>query len=230
MSASATAITQLRFTTRSETVAEKLREALLSGALRPGQRLVEQELAHRFGIGQTTLREALKDLENEGFVRKTPKRGTYITELTREDFRNILDVRMLLEAVAIERAAPRITAPALRQLAGTVKAMQAAARRLELAAFHKHDLAFHRLIWNFAGNDYLSATLERVAFGLFAFVLLQRQTDSGDGFLAAAEQHQQILSGLRSGDPSAAREAFIRATLQFWKEHHDVEVAVSTIH
>jgi DNA-binding GntR family transcriptional regulator len=58
-----------------EAVADKLREAILSDRLRPGQRLVEHKLAARFGIGQPTLREALRELEAQGFVRKSQKRG-----------------------------------------------------------------------------------------------------------------------------------------------------------
>src|SRR5260370_41966812 len=102
-------LTQVRFPSLPEAVAEKLREAVLAGQLRPGERLLEQKLAAGFGIGQPTLREALKELEFQGFVRKSPKKGTYVTELTTEDFRKIQEVRMALEVVAIERAARNIT-------------------------------------------------------------------------------------------------------------------------
>ena len=77
--------TPVRFPSLPEAVAEKLREAVLAGQLKPGERLVEQKLAASLGIGQPTLREALKELEFQGFVRKSPKKGTYVTELTPED-------------------------------------------------------------------------------------------------------------------------------------------------
>jgi DNA-binding GntR family transcriptional regulator len=99
-----------------ETVAGKLREAILSDRLRPGKRLVEQKLAAQFGIGQPTLREALRELEAQGFVRKSQKRGTYVTELSAEEYRQTHDVRMTLESLAIERAAPNVTAEALREM------------------------------------------------------------------------------------------------------------------
>src|SRR5712692_11480047 len=77
-----------------QAAAEAIREAITVGRLKGGQRLVEQKLAASLGIGQPTLREALKELEFQGFVRKSPKKGTYVTELTPEDFRKIQEVRM----------------------------------------------------------------------------------------------------------------------------------------
>src|ERR671936_391943 len=95
---------RVHFQSIPETVAETLREGIIAGKLKPGERLVEQKLAAQLGIGQPTLREALKELEYQGFVRKVPNRGTYVTRLSQEDFSKILEVRMALEALVIERA------------------------------------------------------------------------------------------------------------------------------
>ena len=108
----AESLSPLRLLSVPEAVAQKLRDAILAGQLKPGERLVEQKLASRFGIGQPTLREALKELEFQGFVRKSPKKGTYVTLLTPEDFRKIQEVRMSLEVVAIEKAACNMTSQA----------------------------------------------------------------------------------------------------------------------
>ena len=217
-------IGRLRYQSVPEAVAEQLRDAILTGKLKPGERLVEQKLASSLGIGQPTLREALKELEYQGFVRKAPKKGTYVTLLSEEDFRNILEVRMALEVLAVEKAARNTTEPAAREMEESVKAMEAAARTFDLASFHKSDITFHRNLWELTGNPYLGIALERVAFGLFAFVLLQRERDSINEFLASVEQHKQILAGLRTRDPKRAREAFIQNTLQFWNEYHQVDI------
>lgn len=214
----------IRFQSRPEAVAAQLRHAILTGGLKPGDRLVEQKLAARFGIGQPTLREALKDLELEGFVRKTSKRHTLVTRLTKEDYRQILEVRLALEALAIDRAARRLTGEATRDLEKCVEAMEAAAGRVDLAAFHQNDLDFHRRLWELAGNQHLALALERVAFGLFAFVLVERNGDDGAEFRASALQHKGILKGLCSGDPKVARAAFLEETIRFWREYHEVEV------
>jgi DNA-binding GntR family transcriptional regulator len=223
---------RLRSRSIPEEVAQLLRDAIIAGQLKPGERLIEQKLAASLDIGQPTLREALKELEYQGFVRKSPKKGTYVTQLSKEDFRQILEVRMALEVLAIERAAGNMTETAAQELEERVKAMESAAQKFDLSAFHNSDIAFHRKVWALTGNPYLGIALERVAFGLFAFVLLQKQQNSSQEFLASAEQHKQILAGLRSRNSIQAREAFVRSTLKFWNEYHQVnfgEDAVPTL-
>src|SRR5213596_3845345 len=85
---------RLRSRSIPEEAAQLLRDAIIAGQLKPGERLVEQKLAGSLGIGQPTLREALKELEFQGFVRKAPKKGTYVTKVTLDDFRKIQEVRM----------------------------------------------------------------------------------------------------------------------------------------
>ena len=215
---------ELRFRSRPEAVAEQLRNAILTGSLKPGDRLVEQKLAARFGIGQPTVREALKDLEMQGFVRKSSKKHTHVTLLTREDYRKMLEVRLALEPLAIRRAARSLSKETEEQLEQYVRAMEAAAAGLDLVTFHQSDLQFHRLIWDLAGNEHLAVALERVAFALFAFVLVQRKDDEGREFHGSAKQHRQILKGLRSGNPEIARKAFLDATSRFWSEYHEIDL------
>src|SRR5881296_1234514 len=125
-------LTPMRFPSLPEAVAEKLREAVLAGQLKPGERLVEQKLAASLGIGQPTLREALKELEFQGFVRKSPKKGTYVTQLTKEDFRQILEVRMTLEVLAIEHAARNMSKEAGQELEEIVRRMESSAQKFDL--------------------------------------------------------------------------------------------------
>lgn len=208
-----------------EAVAGKLRDAILSDRLRPGQRLVEQKLAAHFGIGQPTLREALHELETQGFVRKSHKKGTYVTELSAEEYRQTHDVRMTLESLAMERAAPNVTAEALRDIEASLSQLAAAARQPDLTRYHRSDMDFHKVIWKLTGNDCLFQTLERITFGLFAFALLGRPAGGmRPDLLAAIEQHRAILKGLATRNPAVARETFVRVTSQFWNEQHHVKI------
>jgi len=102
--------------------------------------------------------------------------------------------------------------------------MRTAAQKFDLATFHKSDLAFHRVIWDLTGNEYLGLALERVAFGLFAFVLLQRDPSASNEFIASAQQHAQIVAGLSTSDPKRAREAFVKSTTKFWNDYHRVSI------
>ncbi|MBZ5565274.1 MAG: GntR family transcriptional regulator [Acidobacteriia bacterium] len=225
----ASALRPIQILSAPAAAAEALRNGIIAGDLKPGERLIEQALARRLRIGQPTLREALKELEYQGFVRKGPQRGTYVTKLAREDFRSILEVRMAMETLAIEKAAPQLTAEAEKALGTLVEGMGIAARNFDLNSFHRIDVAFHRQVWALAGNPYLTEALELVAFRLFAFVVIQRGRDSRNEFLAATEQHRAILAGLASRDPGKARLAFISSTLRFWSENHAVKLNGSSL-
>lgn len=213
----------VHFRSLAEAAAEQLRKAIVEGRLKPGQRLVEQKLATALGTSQPTVREALSVLENQGFVRKIANKGTYVTQLHDEDFRKILEVRLQLEGLAVERAAENMTPQAAKELSDLVKEMSVAAREHDPLRFHQLDMAFHQKIWKLAGNEYLQAALERLVFSLFAFVLVRQ---AGPVFLAAARQHRKILDGLCSGNADQARKALVRSTQEFWKENHHITVEI----
>lgn len=210
---------QVRFRSRAETAAQSIKKAIISGEVQPGQRLIEQRLAGALGTSQPTVREALKELEYQGFVRRIPNKGTYVTQLESEDIQRILEVRMLLELLAIERAAGRMETAAGHSLERAVEAMESAAEADDRSRFHEADLSFHRQIWKLADNQYLTMSLERLVFSLFAFVLAKQ--DRSD-FLAAARQHRAILNGLLSRDSGKAGQAFLNNTLDFWRSHHGI--------
>jgi DNA-binding GntR family transcriptional regulator len=206
-----------------ESVAEQMMEAIVSGRLKPGERLVEQKLAALFGIGQPTVREALKQLEYQGLVRKLPNRATYVTELSASDVEKIFEVRMALETLAIEKAAANLTPNALVELREHLAAMEKAARATDLPAFHQSDLAFHRVIWDLSGNEHLSAALDRIAFSLFAFVLLKYREEK-TGYAAAVTQHRQIMDGLATQDPAKASRIFQQCTMRYWRQYRNLQL------
>lgn len=210
-----------------ETVAEQVRSAILDGHLKPGERLIEQKLADLFGIGQPTIREALKELEYQGFVRKLPNRATYVTDLSVSDMKNMFEVRMALETLAVERAARNVTPSGIALLKEHLEGMAKAAEVFDLSAFHQSDVAFHRAMWEISGNEHLSATLDRITFALFAFVLLKHH-DVKDGYAAAVKQHQQIVDALATNDPDKAGRVFQQVTEGYWRKYRHLEVGNSS--
>jgi DNA-binding GntR family transcriptional regulator len=206
-----------RYLSRPGSAAQALRDAIISAELKSGERLVELRLASRFKIGQPTVREALKELEYQGFVHKIANRGTYVTDFSAADFQKVHEARMALEPLAFERAARNMTPEAAAVLAATVRAMAEAVALNDRAAFHRHDLEFHRKVWQLAGNQYIEMALERFLFAMFAFVLSRQHKTE---FLSAVKQHRRYLAGLASGDPRKARRAFIEGTAGFWGTHY----------
>jgi DNA-binding GntR family transcriptional regulator len=218
------ALSPARMRSLPEAVAEQMRSAILDGHLKPGERLIEQKLADLFGIGQPTIREALKELEYQGFVRKLPNRATNVTDLSLSDMQKMFEVRMALETLAVERAARNVTPSGLAQLRQHLEAMATAAEIFDLSAFHQSDVAFHRALWEISGNEHLSATLDRITFALFAFVLLKHH-DVKDGYAAAVKQHQQILDAIATKDPAKASRIFQEVTVGYWRKYRCLPIA-----
>lgn len=211
-----------------QAAAQAIREAIISGELKGGDRVLEQKWASRLGIGQPTLREALRELEHQGLLRKQPQRGTYVAQLSPDDYRRILEVRIPLEAVAIGRAAARLTPEAEKELTGLVMTMAGTGRDVDVKSFHDCDVLFHRKIWELAGNEYLQDLLETISFRLFVFSVVGRWPDSPNAAgerIAAVEQHQAILAGLRSGDSQLARRAFVKHTVQYWNLQYGLDLS-----
>ncbi len=214
--------------TAPQAAAQALRESIISGELRGGDRIIEQKWAERLGIGQPTLREALHELEHQGLLRKTPQRGTYVAQLSPEDFRQIQEVRIPLEAIAVGKAAENFTPAADREFTTIVEAMAGAGvSEIDVKTFHESDVSFHRKIWELAGNQYLRTTLETIAFRLFVFSIVDRWPGNPKAMserLAAVQEHLGILEGLRSGDKNTARKAFIKQTVQYWNAQYGLGI------
>jgi len=208
----------------SQAVAQMLRNAIISGTLKPGERLVELKLAAKMGVGQPTLREALKELEYEGFVKKIPQRGTYVTKLDKEDYCKVLTVRIALEGRAVGLATRNMTPDAESEIKALVDEMGRATAKADLAEFHEMDVAFHRKIWDLAGNEFLTRALEAITFPLFAFALLNLGPELMNHRQAAVRQHEGILAGIRSHDPAGAYLAFVTHTVRYWNETYHLDL------
>lgn len=214
-----------------EAAAQAIRDAIIIGDLKPGERLIEQKWASQLGIGQPTFREALKELEYQGLVTKLPQRGTYVAQLSPSDYRLILEVRIPLEAIAIGRAARRLTTEVEEQLTRCIMKMaDTGGDEIDVQVFHDNDVAFHRNIWELADNEYLRTTLETVTFRLFVFSVVGRWPQAPNARAeraAAVQQHQGILEGLRTRDARAARRAFVRHTVHYWNTQYGLELGES---
>jgi DNA-binding GntR family transcriptional regulator len=219
---------QLNLQTAPEAAAQAIRESIISGELRGGDRIIEQKWAARLGIGQPTLREALSELIHQGLLRKLPQRGTYVAQLSPRDYRLIQEVRIPLEAIAVGKAAENLTPEADAELGALVKAMSGTSMTAsEVKNFHDCDAAFHRKIWMLAGNEHLRDTLEAISFKLFVFSVVGRWADNPKASrerVAAVKQHLAILEGIRSRDKHVARRVFIQETVGYWNAQYGLEL------
>ncbi len=197
--------TLLRAIPLTEQVAEAIRNRILNGELKPGERLVEQQLARNLGVGQNAVREALIDLSHRGFVKRVTNKGTYVTHLTLQDAHKLAEVRAALEGLAVELAGLRVRNGESLDLASIeyeLHRMLVAAEAGDREAFYDADLKFHRILWSLSGNEFLSAMAEQVVVPLFAFfiMLYMRTGDAKKTLVEAVEPHAEVLRQIRKGD------------------------------
>lgn len=189
-------------------VADAIRVAIYSGHLRPGDPLLEMQLAKDFRVSQTSVREALLQLERLGLVRRFPNKGTQVTELSEKEFRERLELRMQLECTAAVQAGARLQdrdAQALTELADRIASR---ARESDFATAAMVDLEFHRRMWAISGNEILAQVLHQISAPLFAFVSIVR-TRRRSQIPIVLHSHHEIVDALASRDA-----ALIHKTMQ----------------
>jgi DNA-binding GntR family transcriptional regulator len=182
----------------TDRVAAALRDAFFSGKLKPGDAIVERQLAREMKVGTPVVREALISLQGQGFVRRVTNIGTFVTKFDADEVRQLYTLRIELEALAFEWARPRVSkndVAALNTLVDQlVEAGEAGSRR----EFLDRDFVFHKQCWKLSGNSYLVETLERLMAPLFAFTVLT----SGVPLTAAmAREHYALVNALDKLQP-----------------------------
>lgn len=208
----------LRKIVLKDRVSELIKDAILTGKLMPGDRIVEMKLAEDLGVGTTAVREALFELESQGFVTRLTNRGTFVTELTKDDIAKIVRVRRELEGLAAELAQGHRTEEEVDKLREIVAAMHVAAERNDLENFYKSDLDFHRLIWELSGNRHLVKALDITVVPLFAFFIMKNPADSVDELRKSADWHGRVVDAIAARE--GARSA-MEAALQFFNEQEN---------
>ena len=101
-----------------DVVFNTLRQAILTGELKPGERLMEIHLANKLGVSRTPIREAIRKLELEGLVTMIPRRGAEVAQITEKSLKDVLEVRRALDVLSVELACERITKEEMEELYG----------------------------------------------------------------------------------------------------------------
>ncbi|HLH04256.1 MAG TPA: GntR family transcriptional regulator [Bryobacteraceae bacterium] len=204
--------------TLREQIETQIREAILHGELRPGERIVERRLASQFGASLTAIREAIIALESEGFILKKPNSSTFVMNLTFADAEKIFRIRRLLEGHAFEEAARNISKEQVRQLEQLHLEMLTAARANDLRGYVRKDLEWHKAVWQISGNEYLAANLERIVVPLFAFSSLRFSDRGTFDLLEDAQTHKPLVTALASGNPETARTQLLKGMDEWLEE------------
>lgn len=193
-----------------------IKEAILSGSIKPGDQIVESRIAQELGSGIPLVREALIELEHHGFVQKTPYKGTTVTKLGPKEIRENFQLRTELEALAVEWAKGNVTPADIRDLRKLITKMEQSALELDLDQFYQSDLEFHRKLWSLSGNTYLADVLERMVVPLFAFFVMKTRRKK-ESYVASAVMHGKIVEALETRTAAELRE-LMKDSLKGWTD------------
>ena len=186
--------------TVKDALVENLRDEIIKGSLRPGQKLRQEELAAYFDVSTMPVREALRELEAEGLVTITPHRGAVVTRLSAEDLQDIYDIRTNLEEMATRLAVPRLDETALADLTQCIQAMDDHFDDAIIYTYLNHE--FHLMLYTASGRRHLCELIEllrrRTQHYVYAHLsVMGRRPES-------IEDHRSILEACQRGDADRA--------------------------
>ncbi|WP_214106682.1 GntR family transcriptional regulator [Acrocarpospora catenulata] len=187
-----------------ERVTIALRAAIVSGDMQPGAIHSAPELASRFGVSATPVREAMMDLAREGMVVTLPNRGFQVTQVSHEDIEEITELRQIIEPAGLKLAAPHFTAADLDAMHAIARDNVRAATEKDIARYLESDLDFHLRILDGSGNKRLVETVQRLRAQTRLFGVIAR---AEEGTLAdSAAEHIRLVDLLLANKVNEAIE------------------------
>jgi DNA-binding GntR family transcriptional regulator len=190
----------------AEQVYSRLRSAIRSGTLPPGERLVERDLAARLGVSRAPIREALQRLEDEGLIAPAGRRGKIVVTLSPHDAWEVYTLRASLEAMAVRLAVGAVATETLGNLDRIVASMRDDARRGDRDAFALHDMKFHETVCRASGHARLLRAWTAMSrqIELLYQVDTRVATEMWSDLDGVATQHERLAAAVRAGDPAEA--------------------------
>lgn len=184
--------------TLRERIVDFIKDAVVTGRLKPGERVPEQEIAANLGISRTPIREAFRQLESEGFIAVVPRKGAVVSPITDKDVSEFYAIKSLLEGYAAKTACKKLSEKEVKRLETLNANMGKCAEKNDVKGFFKFDAQFHDTFLKACGNEKLCALIHHLVqqferFRITAMSLPGRMQDS-------VRQHREIIEAFRNGD------------------------------
>ena len=154
-----------------DVVFNTLRESILKGEMKPGERLMEIHLANKLGVSRTPIREAIRKLELEGLVTMIPRRGAEVAQITAKGLRDVLEVRQALDALAMELACERISEEEIRALREACDRFAQVTRTQDAVKIAEADVALHDIIVQGSRNEKLAQMVGNLSQQMYRYRL-----------------------------------------------------------
>lgn len=187
-----------------DVVFNTLRQAILRGELKPGERLMEIALANRLGVSRTPVREAIRMLELEGLVIMIPRRGAQVAQITEQDLNDVLEVRLGLEELAVRFACERITDEEIKALGLAVKEFEKKMSNNDLSAQAEADVKFHEIIYGATHNQRLVQIINNIREQMYRYRI--EYLKDVESRKTLVKEHYEICDALKRRDAESAVE------------------------
>lgn len=198
--------------TLREKILETIRDAIIAGALKPGEKVAEPELAERFGISRTPIREAFRQLESEGYLTVIPRKGAVVVSFSEKDVEEFYAIKSILEGYAARRACENLTPRELEKLQTINGKLLHLAGDGDFKNFFKVHNDFHELFIRAADNEKLYDLIMNL---VGKFQRLRTASLSLPGRMhISVEEHQKIIEAFRSKDAELA-ENLVRKNAEY---------------
>ena len=182
-----------------------LRDLILKGDLKPGDRLMEIHLADKLGVSRTPVREAIRLLEREGLAVTIPRRGAHVARMTEKDLSDVLEVREVLDELAVEKACKNITDEIIDRLMLSMEEFKKAVAADDPKTIVEADEDFHRIIYEAADNPRLMSIVDNLKEQMYRFRFEYVKKEKNYDKLI--EEHNALIDGLKKGDVSFVKDA-----------------------
>lgn len=206
-----------------EIVFESLREAIVKQVIRPGERLMEIQLAEELGVSRTPIREAIRKLEQEGFVIIIPRKGAYVAEISFKDIHELFEIRAALEGLASSLAAERATEEELEEMEKLLFNQTEHINSGNISESVKVDVTLHDLIYKASRNERLLNTLYNLRKQVHRFRIVSISTPGRKA--KTIEEHKWIVEAISERNVELAKKLSIKhmehaeqATIHYLKD------------
>ena len=190
-----------------DVVFNTLRNAILTGELPPGERLMEIKLADKLGVSRTPIREAIRKLELEGLVVNTPRKGAEVANISPEDLRDVLEVRRSLEVLAISLACEKMTEETLALLHENIDAFKHSVDAKATSDIASVDVTFHDIIYKSTGNNRLIQILNNISEQMYRYRF--EYIKNKEAWNRLVEEHTNIYEAIKNRDKDLAVKSIL---------------------
>ena len=187
-----------------DVVFNTLRKAILRGELKPGERLMEIQLANKLGVSRTPIREAIRKLELEGLVLMIPRKGAEVAQITEKNMQDVLEVRKALEELSVQLACERITPEQVEEMKMAAEDFRKVLKSGDVTKIAEADVKFHDIIFAATNNQRLITLLNNLREQMYRFRVEYRKQK--ECYPQLLEEHDKLIALISGGEVEEACE------------------------